>query len=114
VVIYNSAGADTLTSKVNLILQIPTGWRNVTVGAQTGWNYSSQLITQQEDGSWRISVESSSATLAAGNYLVYQFSAITPAVLATTLYNLAITAYYPNFSPSITSAYCGAVVQVVP
>jgi len=114
VVIYNSAGADTLTSKINLLLQIPTGWRNVTAGAQTGWNYSSQLITQQEDGSWRISVESSSSTLAGGNYLVYQFSAITPAVLATTLYNLAITAYYPNFSPSITSAYCGAVVQVAP
>ncbi|MGF3522341.1 MAG: hypothetical protein ACQXXJ_04500 [Candidatus Bathyarchaeia archaeon] len=114
VVIYNSASSNALTSKVNLLLLVPSGWSNVSAAVQSGWNFTSQQITQQNDGSWKITVESSSATLGAGSYLVYQFSAVTPAVSSTTLYVLAITAYYPGFSPSITSAYCATVVQVVP
>lgn len=113
VVIYNS-GLNTLTSRVNLLLLVPSGWSNVSAAAQAGWNFTSQQITQQNDGSWKVTVESSSATLGANSYLVYQFSAVTPAVSSTTLYVLAITAYYPGFSPSITSAYCAAVIQVVP
>jgi len=114
IVVYNSPNSETLTSKVNLMILVPTGWSNVAASSQTGWNFVSQSITQQEDGSWLINVESSSSTLTGGSAVVYTFSAKTPAVSSTTLYNIPVTAYYPTFTPSITSAYLGAIVQVVP
>ncbi len=113
VTIYNS-GRNDLNSKVNLLIRVPVGWADVSAASQTGWSFPSQSITQQEDGSWLITVESSSSMLADGTTLVYQFTATTPAVTYTTLYTLAVTAYYPGFSPSITAAYLSAVIQVVP
>lgn len=115
IVIYNS-GKNSLTSKVNLLIRVPVGWTNVVNLYEAGWDYSSQNtnITKEPDGSWLITVESAASLLASESSLVYKFSATMPAVDSTTLYTLAITAYYPQFSPSITAAYCGAVVQVVP
>ena len=113
VTIYNS-GTNTLTSEITFLVLVPVGWTNVTASNQTGWSYSSQVITQQNDGSWLIFVKSTSASFASGSSLVYQFSATSPSVASTTIYNIATTAYYANFSPSIASAYCGLVAQVVP
>jgi len=113
ITIYNS-GDTALSSKVNLLLLIPVGWTNVTALNQPDWNFATQSVTQQNDGSWFITVESNSATLPAGQARVFQFSAVTPDVTSNTLYVLSLTAYYPGFTPSITAAYCGAVIQITP
>lgn len=114
VVVHNSPNAETLTSRVNLMILVPTGWTEVNAISQPGWNFASQSITQQDDGSWMVNIESSGAVLAGGSSLVFTFSAKTPAVSSKTLYNIPVTAYYPSFSPSITSAYLGAIIQIVP
>jgi hypothetical protein len=113
VAIYNS-GNTALNSKISLLLRIPVGWVNITASNQPDWNSLTQSITQQNDGSWLITTESTSSTLDAGQTRTFQFSAVTPAVTSKTLYVLSLTAYYPQFMPSITAAYCGAVIQITP
>ena len=111
--VYNS-GKNILSSRYNLLILVPVGWTNVTVFTQSGWNFATQLNSTQGDGSTILSVVSSGTSLASGAYTVYQFKVITPAVASTTLYRVATTLYYPDFSPSITAAFCDLAVQIVP
>lgn len=115
VTVYNS-GKNDLNSKVNLLILLPAGWTDLAASNQTktGWDYSSQTITQEPDGSCLISISSTSSKLAGGSYLVYSFSATSPTVTKATLYTFMTTAYYPSFTPSLTAAFCLCILQVKP